>query len=316
MKYIISLFLWKKMCYNIFMKYNKIIISNKEQKDTIYTYLKRNGYSENYVKNLRKQEGFILLNGKNAHTDFKIKNGDVLETIYSPNPKTSIMQCVIPLDIVYEDEHILVINKPSGLSTSASRSHYTENLTGAIIHYIQDKDENFVVRIINRLDKDTAGLILVAKHSLASKLLNEKTEIKKTYFAICTGEIKEPITINAPIETTLNELGYNNHKRIISLSGKPATTHCTPLIFDGTNTLCRITIEHGRTHQIRVHMSHVGHALLGDELYGKKSTKISHTALVCKELSFIHPFTKQKIELSAQFENEFISAFNKTLSIT
>ena len=297
------------------MKYNKVIVENVEEKDTIYTYLKRNGFSENYVRNLRKQEGYILLNGESAHTDFKIKNGDVIETICNPNTKTSIMHCIIPLNVVFEDEHVVVIDKPSGLSTSASRSHYTQNLTGAIMHYMKDKDENFVVRIINRLDKDTAGLVIVAKHSLASKLLNEKTEITKTYYAICTGEIKDSITINEPIETTLNELGFNNNKRIISPSGKPAITHCTPLAFDGENTLCRITIEHGRTHQIRVHMSHIGHALLGDELYGKKSSIISHTALVCKEISFTHPITKQKIELNAQFEKEFVFAFNKCLSI-
>lgn len=296
------------------MSYNKVIVENSQEKDTIYTYLKRIGFSENYVKNLRKKEGYILLNGNTAHTDFKIKNGDQIETIQNPNTKTSIMQCITTLNIAYEDNGILVINKPSSLSTSASRSHYTENLTGAILNYMSKKDDNFVVRIINRLDKDTAGLVIVAKHSLMSKLLNEETKINKTYYAICTGEIKNNITINAKIETTLNEFGYNNHKRIVSENGKDAITHCTPILYDGENTLCKLTIEHGRTHQIRVHMSHIGHSLLGDELYGEKSNLISHTSLVCKEISFIHPISNKKMELSVPFEQEFINAFNKDIT--
>lgn len=295
------------------MEFNLEVVKNCKEKQTIYTYLKSIGYSENYVKNLRKKEGYIYLNEQVAHTNFIVKNGDVLKLYKNPNTKTSIMQCILPLNIVYEDEHILVVNKPSGLCTLASRSHYKENLSGAIINYMLNKDSNFVVRIVNRLDKDTAGLVIIAKHSLISKLLNE-TQINKTYYAICTGEIKNTTTINEKIETTLNEFGYNNHKRVISPNGKDAITHCTPIIFDGENTLCKINIKYGRTHQIRVHMSHIAHPLLGDELYGTKSNEISHTALVCKEITFIHPITKQKIELNIKFEPDFINAFKSDLS--
>lgn len=298
------------MWYNSFMNFNVTIVSNAEKKDTIYTYLKKIGFSENYLKNLRKAEGYIRLNGEIAHTNNKVKDGDKIETIQNPNTKTSIMHCIVPLDIVYEDSDIIVINKPSGLSTSASRSHYLENLTGAILNYMKEKDGNFVVRIINRLDKDTAGLVIVAKHSLCAKKLNEETNIKKTYYAIATGKINSSVVVNKNILTTINELGYNNHKREISEVGKPAITYVTPLLFDGENTLIKVQIEHGRTHQIRVHLSSIDHALLGDDLYGKKSNKISHTALACNEISFIHPFTKEKLELKVQFEKNFISAFN------
>lgn len=291
------------------MEYNIIKIENIEKKDTVYTYLKRAGFSENYVKNLRKKEGYILLNDKIAHTDFIIKNGDVLKLNKNPNTKTSIMHCIIPLDVVYEDNDILVINKPSGLTTSPSRSHYTENLSGAILAYMSKKDNNFVVRIVNRLDKDTAGLVMIAKHSTIAKLLNENTEINKTYYAICTGEISKKLLINQPIETTKNELGYNNHKRVISPKGKPAITYVTPLLFDGANTLCKINIEHGRTHQIRVHLSHIGHSLLGDELYGQKSELISHTALACCEIAFTNSETKKEHCFKCPIPNNFIKAF-------
>lgn len=294
------------------MEYNEIVVKNIEPKDTVYTYLKRIGMSENYVRNLRKKEGYILLNSKIAHTDFKINDGDIIELCKSPNTKTSIMQCVIPLDVVYEDDDILVINKPSGLATSASRSHFSENLSGAILSYMSPKNENFVVRIVNRLDKDTSGLVLVAKHSLISKLLSENDYTKKTYYAICTGKIENTITINKNIATVKNELGYNQHKRIISEKGKPAITYVTPISFDGENTLCKITLEHGRTHQIRVHLSSIGHPLLGDEIYGIKSNKINHTALVCKEIIFYHPIKKKTIHLDCPFPKDFEKAF-KTL---
>lgn len=292
------------------MEYNKLEVKNANKKDTIYTYLKQIGMSENYVKNLRKKEGYILLNGIVAHTDYKIKNGDTLELCKNPNATTSIMQCIIPLDIVYEDDDILVINKPSGLATTPSRSHYAENLSGAILSYMSQKTDNFVVRIVNRLDKETAGLVIVAKHSLISKLLNENDYTKKTYYAICTGKIESPITINKNIATVKNELGYNQHKRIISEKGKPAITYVTPISFDGENTLCKITLEHGRTHQIRVHLSSIGHALLGDTLYGIPSDKISHTALVCKEIELYHPIQKKTITLYCDFPNDFIFGIN------
>ena len=291
------------------MEYNKVEVKNAYEKDTIYTYLKRIGMSENYVRNLRKKEGYILLNGKIAHTDFKINDGDMIEVCKSPNTKTSIMQCVIPLDVVYEDDDILVINKPSGLATSASRSHFSENLSGAILSYMSPKYENFVVRIINRLDKDTAGLVIVAKHSLICKLLNEDGLIEKNYYAICTGKIDYNVIINKNIATVKNELGYNQHKRIISDNGKPAITYVQPISYDGENTLCKINIQHGRTHQIRVHLSSIGHPLLGDEIYGMKSNKINHTALVCKEISFYHPIKKKTIRLDCPFPKDFEKAF-------
>ncbi len=292
------------------MKYNETIVVDAIKNDTIYTYLKRTGFSENYLKNLRKKEGYILLNGIVAYTNDRVKDKDTISTMQNPNTITSIMHCVIPLDVVYEDDDLLVVNKPSGLSTSASRSHYTENLTGAILNYMKEKDNNFVVRIINRLDKDTSGLIIVAKHSLCAKKLNEEVKIQKTYYAIATGKIDSKLTVNKNIATTINDLGYNNHKREISENGKPAITHIEPVLFDGTNTLIRAQIEYGRTHQIRVHLSSIDHALLGDELYGQKSSLINHTALTCKQVSFLHPFKNKKIELEIPLDLDIENAIN------
>ena len=305
------------------MKYNEIIVTNSLPKEKIYSYLKRNGYSENYVKNLRKKEGYILLNEQIAHSDFVIQNGDILKLCQSPNTKTSIMQIDMPLDIVYEDDGVLIVNKPSGLCTSPSKSHYIQNISGAVLSYMIKKDENFVVRIVGRLDKETAGLVIVAKHSLSANFYSN-VNIIKTYYAIVTGKIDNDIVIDKNIATTTNEYGYNNLKREISSDGKCAITYVYPLCFDGENTLCKINIKYGRTHQIRVHLASIGHALLGDNVYGTPSNKISHTALICKELELPiysdigknideNKFDK-KIHLEIDFPDDFKNAFNMCLN--
>lgn len=292
------------------MKFNTIIVKDCEEKETIYKYLKRNGFSENYMRNLRKQVGFIKLNGVTAFTNAYVKNNDILELCKNPNTKSGIMQNIIPLNIVFEDDDILVVNKPSGLASTPSRSHSQDNLSSAIMNYMSKQDDNFVVRIVNRLDKDTSGLVCVAKHSLISNLLNSNDYISKTYFALCTGKISSNTIIDKPIATTTNELGYNNQKREISPQGKDAITYVTPLAFDGENTLCKMQLKFGRTHQIRVHLASISHALLGDKLYGVESEKINHSALVCAKMKIFNPLTNQTIDLSIDIPNDIKTAFS------
>ncbi len=271
---------------------------------SVYLYLKKHGFSENYITNLRKSWGFINVNNEIVNINKPLEIGDTLKINANPNTKTSIMHCILPLDIVYEDDFYLIVNKPSGLATMPSRSHYTENLSGAICYYMGKKTDNFVLRIINRLDKDTAGLIIVAKDSISQKELNN---VKKTYHALCHGKIDESLTINSPIETTLNKLNYNNNKRIISTQGKEATTFVKPIkyIEKYDISLIELNLKHGRTHQIRVHMSSINHPLLGDIIYGEENSLINHTALVCKTLEFIHPFTNKKIFLDIPYPEDF-----------
>ena len=296
------------------MEYNVIKVSNAQNKEKIYSYLRRIGYSENYIKNLRKKEGYILKNDQVAHSDYYVNDNDILKLCKNPNTTTGIMLCTIPLNIVYEDDDVLVVNKPSGISISPSKSHYTENMSGAILSYMIKKDPNFVVRIVGRLDMETCGLFVVAKHSvISSKLSLDKQLISKVYYAIVTGSIDENIVIDKNIDTSIGNKGYNDRKRIISDSGKPAITYVSPVLFDGNNTLCRITIEHGRTHQIRLHLSSINHPLLGDSLYGVSSDRISHTALICKELKIVNPFTNKEIALSVDFPDDFKNAFNVEL---
>lgn len=272
---------------------------------SIYFFLKEKGFSENFIKNLRKKEGFLRINNKTAYMNNSLKKGDVLSIVGNPNTKTSIMHCIIPLDIVYEDDYYLLINKPSGLSSMPNKSHYTSNIAGAICHYL--KDDEFTLRIVNRLDKDTAGLLLIAKDSIA---LNMLKNFEKVYHAVCSGIVNEDLIIDKPI-LTITENGINQNKRIISNLGKNATTFVHPIKSYSNFSLIELKLIYGRTHQIRVHLSSIGHPLLGDCLYGSPSNLIDHTALLCKKISFYHPFLNQVMTFEIDYPKDFKALLNK-----
>ena len=286
------------------MKYREYKIAEDEK--SVYLYLKKNGFSENYISNLRKKEGYILLNDKIANTRTPIFKNDVLKIESSPNEKTTILPCILPLDVVYEDEYYILINKPSEISCMPNRSHYSNNLAGAICNYF--KDDNFVLRIINRLDYDTCGLMLVAKDSISQK---EVTNIEKIYHAVCQGKIDKAMVIDKKIET-ISQNGVNQRKRIISENGKEAKTFVFPINFNEDYSLVALKLEHGRTHQIRIHLSSTSHPLIGDELYGEKSDLISHTALICKEMSFFHPYLKKTLSFQIDYPKDFEELLKST----
>lgn len=276
--------------------------------ESIYYFLKDNHFSERYITFLRKKMGNLRLNQEPVTIRSSLKTGDVLEVISDTSTRTSIMQCIIPLDIVYEDDYLLIVNKPSGLDTMPNRSHYSHNLSGAILHYMQPKNPDFTLHIVNRLDKDTAGIIMIAKDNITLQHLGK---IEKIYMAICEGVIKSPQMIQGRIETCKDKNGINLQKRIISPAGKEAYTQITP-IQHNNHTLLRIQIIGGRTHQIRVHMASIGHPLLGDSLYGNKSALLNHAALLCQSISFIHPFSGKDICISVSIPQTFTRIMSST----
>lgn len=288
------------------MKFQKYTI--KKDFPSVYIFLKEHSFSENYIKNLRRVWGNIIINDTIVNINAKLKIGDTLKINSNPNLKTSIKHCILPLDIVFEDEYYLLINKPSGISCMPNKSHYSNNLSGAIAHYMASKDDNFVVRILNRLDKDTAGIVIVAKDSISQK---EIKNVEKTYHAICKGIIPSPLTIDKPIKT-ISENGINQHKRIIANDGQEATTFVRPIKSNCDINLSLIKLEliHGRTHQIRIHLSSIQHPLLGDELYGEKSEIINHSALICKQVSFYHPFLNKVLSFEVDYPDDFKEILN------
>lgn len=288
------------------MKYQTFIVN--KQYSNIYYFLKDSGFSENFISNLRKTWGNFVLNNEIVDIRQGLNVGDELKINSNPNTKTNIMQCILPLDIVYEDEYYLLINKPSGLPCMPSRSYYSYNLSGAVCNYMNNKEENFVLRIINRLDKDTAGIIIIAKDSISQ---NKIKEIEKEYHAVCKGQIIDSFVIDKPIKT-ICENSRNEHKRVISSDGKQAKTYISPINFNKDYSLITLRLEHGRTHQIRVHLSSCGFPLIGDYLYGEKTDLIDHTALICKKLSFFHPYLEKKLSFEIDYPNDFKELITKS----
>ncbi|MGI5841693.1 MAG: RluA family pseudouridine synthase [Christensenellales bacterium] len=285
--------------------YIKIQVENCGENNTIYRYLKSLSYSENYLKNLRKSPSNIKLNGKEVFIIVSIKNGDIIELNPNPKTKTCIMQIDKPLDVVFEDDYVLVVNKPSGISCMPNRSHYDNNLAGMIVAHMANKNPNFVLRMINRLDKDTQGLIMISKDAVNYKFLFENHQ--KVYHAIVEGSLTNQVVIDSPILDEKDEKGIIKIKRVIHQNGKPAKTILTPLKQLGDKTLVEAKIYQGRTHQIRVHSASICHPLVGDYIYGTESKLINHTALVCKTLCFTHPILKQTLCFSVDYEEDFKS---------
>lgn len=289
------------------MNYHKVNVENPRKDETIYTYLKNLGFSENYLKNLRKNSQNVLCNGQVAFLNAKLFGGEQLLINDNPNTTTSIQKCQIPLDIVFEDDTMLVVNKPAGISCMPNQAHYNNNLSGAIMNYMQDKP--FVLRMINRLDKDTQGLIIVAKNAVAYKSIFENTQ--KTYQAIVCGTLTAPLTLDGNIKDELLPCGRIDIRRKVAPDGKKAITHVKPLKVFNHHTLVEVNIEFGRTHQIRVHLSHAGFPLLGDYLYGQESQIIPHTALVCKRMRVVHPISKQTLDFEVEYGKSFKSALQQ-----
>ncbi len=249
--------------------------------------------SARLVNSLKRTEKGITLNGEHIRTVDLLHKGDIL-AVNIPEDKNEIEPIDFPLDIVYEDNDILIINKPAGLAMHPTHNHQGDTLANAVASYFLSKNKNVAFRAVGRLDKSTSGLVLCALNKYSAARLSGNFE--KTYFALVKGEFVGTGTIDTPIYRpdpmkTLRAAGEH---------GDTAVTHWTALKTDGETTLMRITLETGRTHQIRVHFSSVGSPLCGDDMYGSSDTRTSRAALHCGELDFVHPVTGKKMHFEVQ----------------
>lgn len=283
-----------------------LYIIDGEYKD-IQDYLKAKGYSASNITTLKKYENGIMLNGVWAYMNQKPAVNDRLLVRVCENKKSeNIVPVDIKLDIRYEDEDIIVINKGSDMLIHPSLNNYENSLANALMHYYNG--ENFVFRCINRLDKDTTGLTIVAKHFLSAGILNiamQNRQIKRVYNAIVKddGRLLDADTIDLPIAREDDTL----IKRKVSLDGQRAVTHFKVLQRFEKYSLIELRLETGRTHQIRVHMSHIGAPLVGDYLYNEDDYgKISVRPLLhSKSLEFIHPITGERMYLECDLPVDF-----------
>ena len=269
--------------------------NNKTVKYMLFDYLE---LSDKLVCDLKKGE-YIKVNEEVCTVRKVLKTGDVLKILIAETEENNIEPVKGELDILFEDEDIIAINKPANMPTHPTKYHLTDTLANLVCGHL---GKNFVFRAVNRLDKDTTGVVLIAKNRYSAEMLNKQIrskEIKKTYMAICRGTLKGDGTVEAPIkkETT------KGIKRIVSPDGQYAKTQYFAIKTQDNNTLVKLCPKTGRTHQLRVHMAHIGNPLYGDYIYGTECEV--RTLLHCSQMEFTHPATKKEICIHAHLPKDF-----------
>lgn len=278
--------------------------------------------SENYPDRTRSflkkliEDGHVLLNGKSVKAGAKLKEGDEVEVSIPEAGETAIPAQDIPLDIVYQDADIAVINKPQGMVTHPAAGNYEGTLVNALLYHLDDLSGiNGELRpgIVHRLDKDTSGLIVVAKNDTAHQELSrqlQEREIRKTYVALVHGNVKqEEGSVNAAIGRDRRD----RKKMAVTADGRPAVSNFRVLKRYGSYTLLEVEIPTGRTHQIRVHLKYMGHPVAGDSVYTrqKNSFGVEGQLLHAQKIAFRHPVTGVELAFEAPLPAQFQNALEK-----
>lgn len=287
-------------------------ISSAHSGDTILQFLKSLNYTHQVIVDLKKTPNGILRNGIWAYVNEILNDGDIITITIDEEPKNStIIPIHLPFSIVYEDEDIVVINKPAQMPIHPSINHYDSTLANAVAFHYNNLKQPFTFRCLNRLDRDTTGLTILAKHALSAGILNQQIRqrnLHRTYLAICQGQVPSFGTIDAPIA----RVSSSTIERCVDFNnGERAVTHYKRITYDSAKnlSLVRLLLETGRTHQIRVHMKHLGYPLIGDFLYNADYTYINRQALHSYQLDFIHPITQEKMHLTAPLPQDLQSIF-------
>lgn len=276
-------------------------IETKYDNSTVLTVLKQHfKMSSNLIKTLKKYDDGIHLNGSHIRVVDNVKTGDELKITIRDSASENIIPVNMPIEIVYEDEDVLVVNKPTDMPTHPSVNNYENSLANAVMYYYKQKGEERVFRAVNRLDRDTSGLMTIAKNAYAHAMLSEQLQsgkLRRKYVCIACGIIDNDGTIDAPIKRADGSV----INRIVAPDGQRAVTHYKVLKHIGNYTMLEMELETGRTHQIRVHTSYIGHSLVGDWLYGKEDKSIANGQLLHSSyLTFYHPVSNQKMEFKSE----------------
>ncbi len=247
----------------------------------------------------------IFVNGEKASVRRVLKEGDFVEINLDFLEKNSnIVPTKMELDILFEDEAMLIINKPAGVPVHPSMDHFEDSLSNGVRFYFHEIDLKRKIRPVNRLDKDTSGIVIFAKNEYVQECLVKQMKTNtfvKEYIAVCSGSFDcKAGTIDAPIARKEGSI----IERCVSEAGDKAVTHYEVLKIANNYSVVKCILETGRTHQIRVHLAHIGHPLLGDTLYGTSSPLIPRQALHAYKVKFIHPISRKPIELTAKIPND------------
>lgn len=267
----------------------------------ISQFLDRQGFSLQNMTLLKKMPENTLLNGKFVHLKERVTTGDHLRIhIQEEESSRKIPPVKLPLDIIYEDEDILVINKAAGMPIHPSQNNYENSMANGLAWYFKEKGQAFIFRCANRLDRDTSGLTIVSKHMLSGNRISTMTanrEIHREYLAICRGSLEPKEGV---IDAPLGRKGTSIIEREVNFqTGESAVTHYQLVEERNGHSLVRLVLETGRTHQIRVHLKYLGCPLVGDYLYNPDMEYIHRQALHAYRMTFVHPVTGEAMDFTA-----------------
>lgn len=275
---------------------------------TVNDYLRKRGFSRQNIIALKKQPESILLNGARCYVNQMLAVGDCLTVHVTENESSpKIVPCSIPLSIVYEDEDILVINKPANMPIHPSLNHYEGTLANGVAYYYKKQGLPYVFRCANRLDRDTSGLTVLSKNMVAAGILSTMAanrQITREYVAFA-GHGKIPLLKEGTIDAPIARTGDSLITRCVDFEkGERAVTHYKIIRQKNGYDFISLQLETGRTHQIRVHMSYLGHPLLGDFLYHGNMELIQRQALHSYRMCFCHPITKKPLTFVADIPDD------------
>ena len=293
----------------------KYIVDENDKKKRLDKFLQEKdlNITRSYIKTLI-EEGYIKVNEEKVKSGYSLKKDDVVDITIKEDETCDINPENIPVDIVYEDDDIIIVNKPKGMVVHPANGNYTGTLVNALMYSHKDKlsSINGSIRpgIVHRIDKDTSGILVVAKNDEAHKKLSsifKVHDIKREYIALVKGIVKEDrLDINLPIGRSAKD---RKKMAVTNKNSREAITHIEVLerFYSSNVTLVKATLETGRTHQIRVHMSYMHHPIVGDEVYGKKDPKFKVTGqmLHAKLLGFKHPTTNEYVEFESEIPEYF-----------
>ncbi len=293
------------------MSVEKFVVSDLDKNKRVDLFLseKLENMSRSYIQGIIEKES-VKVNEKIIKSNYKLKTNDEI-LVEIPNPvELEVQGENIPIDVVYEDSDVIVVNKPKDMVVHPAPGNYTGTLVNALLYHCTDLSGiNGVIRpgIVHRIDKDTTGILVIAKNDNAHNKLAEQFKnhsMTRTYYALVEGNIKEDEgTVNAPIDRH----PVDRVKMAVVKNGREAVTHYKVLERFGQYTLVKCNLETGRTHQIRVHMAYIGHPLVGDNVYGYKKQKFNLRGQVlhAKELGFNHPTSGEYVHFDSNLPEYF-----------
>lgn len=277
-------------------------IVKEGEPDRLKEFLKEKGISRRIIGRTKFHGGTFRVNGREVRVREPLEPGDKVQLelpVEEPNPNLAATDK--PLDILFEDDHYLIINKPVGLISVPSSAHRGDTVASRVKHYYLENDyRHKVVHVVTRLDRYTSGVMLIARNTLAHSMMGqllEEQKLTKIYEAIVEGHLEQKAGwIDAPIARSPHSI----IERMVAPEGKPSLTQYEMMDkLQNKLSHVRLSLHTGRTHQIRVHMAHLGHPLVGDDLYGGSTELLDRQALHCQQYVFEHPFTGERIEVSA-----------------